>query len=156
MKDKVINIKSGVDIGSESFKRYYVHLKDNDFKTIFLDMAVNDNSKILSSPVMFDEKDYRQINVDDMAFIWMDNKIIGHVMINIKKDRFVVPLSAGSGNHLDKSLLEKDGGMTFIKVEQVLTENFDIGDLLYLYMTDRIHGKMEKTGIVEYEKILTK
>lgn len=156
MKDKVINIKSGIDISSLEFKNYYEHLKASDFKTIFLDMAVNDNSKVLSSPMAFNEKDYRQINVDDMAFIWMDNKIIGHVMINIKKDRFVVPLSAGTGNHLDKSLLEKDGGMTFIKVEQVLTENLDINDLLYLYMMDRIHGKMEKTGIVEYEKILTK
>lgn len=156
MKDKVINIKSGVDISSNEFKNYYAHLKDIDSKTIFLDMAVSGNSKVLSSPVAFEEKDYRQINVDDMVFIWLDNKIIGHVMINIKKDRFVVPLSAGIGNHLDKSLLEKEGGMSFIKMEQVLTENIDINDLLYLYIKDRIHGKMEKTGIVEYEKTFKK
>lgn len=156
MKEKVINIKSGVDIDSIEFKNYYAHIKDIGSKTIFLDMAVSDNSKVLSSPVAFDEKDYRQINVDDMAFIWEDNKIIGHVMINIKKDRFVVPLSAGTTNHLDKSLLEKDGGMTFIKLEQILTENIDINNLLYLYMMDRVHGKMEKTGTVEYEKTFTK
>ncbi len=156
MKDKIINIKSGVDINSDEFKNYYAYLKDTGYKTIFLDMAVSDDSKVLSSPVEFNEKDYREINVDDIAFIWLDNKIVGHVMTNIKKNRFVVPLSSGIGNHLDKSLLEKDGGMSFIKMEQVLIESIDINNLLYLYMMDRTHGKMEKAGIIKYEKTLTK
>lgn len=156
MKSKVIEIKSGIDINSNEFKTYYGYLKSINSKSIFLDMAVNSNSKVLSSPIVFDEKDYKEVNVDDMAFIWMDGEIIGHLMINIKKDKFVVPLSAGHGNNLDQSLLEKDGNMSYTKFEQILTENVDINDLIYTYMIDRAHGKIAKSGIVKYEKILTK
>ncbi len=156
MKDKIVDIKSGIDINSNEFKTYYAYLKSINYKATFLDMAVNSNSKVLSSPVAFDEKNYEQINLDDMSFVWMDNKVIGHTMINIKKNRFVVPLSSGSKNHVDKSLLEKQGGVSFSKIEQVLIEDINIDDLLYLYMIDRTHGKMEKTGTVEYEKDLKK
>lgn len=156
MKDRIVNIKSGVDINSDEFKTYYDYLKSINSKTVFLDMAVKENSQVLSSPIVFNEKDYCQVNVDDISFIWMDDRIIGHTMINVKKLRFVVPLSAGSVNHIDENLLEKQGSMSFSKIEQVLIEDIDVSQLLYLYITDRIHGKLEKTGTIAYEKILTK
>ena len=156
MKDRIVNIKSGVDINSDEFKTYYDYLKSINSKTVFLDMAVKDNSQVLSSPIVFNEKDYCQVNVDDISFIWMDDRIICHTMINVKKLRFVVPLSAGSVNHIDENLLKKQGSMSFSKIEQVLIEDIDVSQLLYLYITDRINGKLEKTGIIAYEKILTK
>lgn len=156
MKNKIIIIKSGINIDSNEFKNYYDYIKSKNSKASFLDTAVEDDSKILSSPVTFEEKDYCEINVDDISFIWMDNKIIGHTMINIKKNKFVVPLSSGTKNHVDKNLLEKQGPISFNKVEQVLIEDIDVDSVLYSYMMDRIHGKMEKTGIVEYEKAFTK
>ena len=58
MKDRIVNIKSGVDINSDEFKTYYDYLKSINSKTVFLDMAVKENSQVLSSPIVFNEKDY--------------------------------------------------------------------------------------------------
>lgn len=151
-----VKIKSGVDIECEAFKAYYEIVKKNIHRNIFLEMAVKQHSQVLSNPIIFCEKDYQEINIDDISFVWINNTIIGHTMYNVKKKRFSIPISQNSENYLDKSLLDINGGITFSKVEQNLLENIDINDLLYQYIISRINGKIEKTGNIEYEKGFTK
>lgn len=156
MENKIIKIKSGVDIESKEFQDYYKLVNECERKNIFLDMAVEQRSQVLINPVVFNENDYQEINIDDISFIWIDNRIIGHTMYNVKKERFSMPLSQNAGNHLDKRLLDINGSLSFSKIEQCLLENIDIKDLLYQYIKGRINGQMEKVGIIEYEKSFKK
>lgn len=153
---KEVSIKSGVDINSKEFKEYYEHVKNLTFKNKFLNIAVKENSKVLTSPIVFNGKDYKEINIDDMSFVWFEDRIIGHTLYNIKKIKFSIPITRNSKNYLDERLFDIDGRFCFSKIEQFLVEDIELDDLLYSYLKDRINGKTEKTGIVEYEKDFTK
>lgn len=156
MKNKIVKIKTGVDIESAEFKEYYKSINTLTHNNIFLNMAVKENSKVLSNPLLFYEKDYQEINIDDISFIWVDNSIVGHTMYNVKKKRFSIPLSQKTGDYLDKRLFDINGTITFSKIEQCLLENIDVKDLYYKYIKDRINGQTEKIGTIEYEKNFTK
>lgn len=153
---KKVTIKSGVDINSKEFKEYYERVKNLTFKNTFLNIAVKENSKVLISPIAFNGKDYKEINIDDMSFVWLEDKIIGHTLYNIKKIKFSIPITRNSKNYLDERLFDIDGRFCFSKMEQFMIEDIELDDLLYSYLKDRINGKMEKAGIVEYEKDFTK
>lgn len=156
MINKIIKIKSGIDINSDQFKNYYNYLKENKIKSLFLDMAIEINSEVLSNPFCFEEKDYSEFKVDDISFVWLDDKIIGHTLTTIKKDRFSIPTSSGRFNHLDKDIFNIDGKLSYSKLEQNLLYGVDIEESMNRYLNSRVHGKMEEIGAIEYEKTIQK
>lgn len=156
MINKIIKIKSGIDINGDQFKNYYNYLKENKIKSLFLDMAIEINSEVLSNPICFEEKDYSEFKVDDISFVWLDDKIIGHNLTTIKKDRFSIPTSSGNFNHLDKDIFNVDGKLSYSKLEQNLLYDVDIEESMNRYLHSRIHGKMEEIGAIEYEKTIQK
>lgn len=156
MINKIIKIKSGVDINCEPFKNYYKLLKENGYRTMFLDMAVEINSEVLSNSICFEEKDYREFKVDDISFVWVDDKIIGHTLTTIKKDRFAIPTSSGDFNHLNQDIFDVDGKLSYSKLEQDLLYDVDIDESMNKYLHSRIHGKTEELGTIEYEKNIKK
>lgn len=156
MIDKIVKIKSGVDINSPQFKKYYMMLKQKNKNSNFLDFALEQNSKVLSDPICFEESEYIDFNVDDLSFIWYENEIIGHTLTNIKKTRFSIPTSSGTKNHLDEKIKEKDGIKSYSKIEQVVLDDFCSGIVMDSYLYNRIHGKMEGIGSLKYEKTIKK
>lgn len=156
MINKIIKIKSGVDINSDQFKNYYNNIKGNKLKSLFLDIAVEGDLDVLSNPICFEEKDYSEFKVDDISFIWVDDKIIGHTLTTIKKDRFSIPTSSGRFNHLDKDIFNIDGKLSYSKLEQNLLYGVDIEESMNRYLHSRVHGKMEEIGVINYEKTIQK
>lgn len=152
MINKIIKIKSGIDINSQAFKDYCNLLKEKNARISFLELAINGNSKVLVNPINFEEKEYKEFTVDDISFAWSDDKIIGHTLTNIKKRRFAIPTSSGSRFHLDDYIKNQDGTISFSKIEQFVLNNLNIDEAMNIYLHNRIHGKLESIGSVEYEE----
>lgn len=145
-------IKSGIDINEEVFKTYYNQLKENNVESYYLDLAVGKNSPVLSNPIIFDEKEYSDYSVDDIAFIIEQNEIIGHMVYNMTKKRPVIPLSMGSRNHLDMERVKQlSGQLCFNKLEYFCKFNININNLIVEYLSNRIHGNLEYKGSIPLE-----
>lgn len=147
-----ITIRSGIDINSEEFINYHKYLKENNIRCFFLDSAVNNNSPVLTAPLLFDEKDYSDYKIDDISFIVNDNKIIGHMVYSLLKTRPTIPLGMGSKNHLDLEQVKRlNGRISFNKLEYFCNYNINIDDLIVYYLSDRIRGKLEYKGSLSIE-----
>lgn len=147
-----ITIKSGININSEEFINYHTYLKENNIRCFFLDSAVNNNSPVLTDPLLFEEKEYRDYEIDDISFIISDNEIIGHMVYLLKKERPTIDLSMGSKNHLDLEKVKKlSGRVSFNRSEYFCKYNININDLIINYLSTRIHGNLEYKGNITIE-----
>lgn len=147
-----ITIKSGIDINSEEFKSYYDSLKDTEKTFYFLDLAVSNDSPVLSDPLVFDEKEYKEYKIDDIAFILSDGNIIGHMIYTLEKKRPTIPLGLGNNNHLDlERVSELSGRISYSRIEYFCKYNIDINNLIVKYLSNRIRGSLEYKGFVPIE-----
>lgn len=147
-----ITIKSGIDINDAQFQEYYAGLKKENINCHFLEFAINNNSKVLSEPVVFDEKEFSDYQVDDISFIIEEGKIVGHMYYFLQKKPPVIPLSLGDGNHLDlKRVKELSSRIIFTKLEYFFEYDIDIKNLIVKYLSNRIHGNLEYKGNIEIE-----
>lgn len=148
-----ITIKSGIDVKDKKFKIYYNLLKNDGIKSFYLDLALKSNSPVLSDPIIFEEKEYHDYTVDDIAFILDENEIIGHMVYKMSKTRPAISLSMGSKNHLDMERVRQvSGQICFNKLEYFCKYNIPINNLIVEYLSNRIHGNLEYKGIVSIER----
>lgn len=147
-----IIIKSGIDVNQEEFKIYYNNLKKDHVQSSFLDLAVETNSQVLSNPIVFEEKDYNDYTVDDIAFIINENEIIGHMVYTLIKKKPTIPLNLGNKKHLDlEQAAQIPAKLCFNKVEYFCKFNIDINNLIVKYLTNRIHSNLEYKGSISHE-----
>ncbi len=147
-----ITIKSGIDINSNEFKDYLEILKSEGIKCYFLDLALSNNSPVLTNPFVFEEKEYKDYRIDDISFIIDKGDIIGHMVYTLEKVRPTIPLSLGSRNHLDLERVKQiSGRISFNKIEYFCKYNINIKDIIVNYLSARIHGNLEYTGIIAIE-----
>lgn len=155
MKDKIICIKSGIDIEDIRFKEYYKKLKDQSITTIFLDNAVENHSIVLSNPLVFNEEDYDEYTIDDISFLWDGENIIGHQVITMTKKNNSIALSHNRGYNLDTKYLEKPGCKKTVSTIEYYCEDRKIQSSFLQYYKDRTQGKLESEIKISYEKQIT-
>ena len=155
MKDKIICIKSGIDIEDIRFKDYYKKLKDQGISTMFLDSAVENNSIVLFNPLTFYEEDYDEYTIDDISFLWSGENIIGHQVITMTKKKNNISLSHNRGYTLDKKYLENPGCKKIVSTIEYYCEDKEIQSSFLQYYNDRTQGKLESEITVSYEKQIT-
>ena len=152
MKDKFITVKSGIDVESETFKEYYLKLKIDKVNTSFLDMVLDKGQKVISSPLVFNGDDYEEYHVDDIAFIWLEDRIIGHQITTMEKKRSVINLVHNIGNHLDPEYIANPGSSRKFSRLDYYCELGDIRTEIFSYFEDRTRGKLESEIVIPYEK----
>lgn len=152
MKDKIIVVKSGIDKESEEFKEYYVKLKVEGFNTIFLDDILKRGEKLLLTPLVFNGDDYAEYYVDDVSFIWCEDRIIGHQIATIEKKRSVINLGHNNGNHLDPKYMANPGSIKKISRLDYYCELNEFKNEVFPYFEARINGKLESEIVIPYEK----
>lgn len=152
MIDKTIIIKSGVDIESEAFKIYYQKLTEEGKVFDYLENAIKDKSEVLLKPFPFKDLEYGEYSIDDISFFWMDDEIIGHQVINMKKVKGTIYLGNSRKKDHIKNQLENP------KYRKKITRLEFVGDkelkdtVLYQYYHERISGKLESELVIQYEK----
>lgn len=147
-----ITIKSGIDINSEEFIEYYNKLKELRVHCPLLNYAVSCDSEVLKNPLVFDESEYDEYKIDDIAFIRNDGNIIGHMVYMLEKTKPTVSLSLGSGNHLDMERVKQlRSNFRFCKSEYYCDKEIDINDLIVKYLSNRTHQKLDYKGSVPFE-----
>lgn len=147
-----ITIKSGIDIDSNEFKNYLELLKKEGIKSYFLDLALSNNSEILTNPFVFDEKEYQEYKIDDISFIISDDNIIGHMVYTLEKVRPVIPLSLGTRYHLDLERVKQiPGRISFNKLEYFCKYNININDIIIKYLSARVRSNLEYKGNISIE-----
>lgn len=147
-----IIIKSGIDINSVEFKKYYMELKERKVWCYYLDLAVSNNSPLLINPIAFEEKEYGDYKIDDISFVISGDEIIGHQVYLLEKIKPVIPLGIETGNHLDMDRVKNlPARLVFGQKESFCKYNIDINNQLIEYLSNRVHGKLEYKGIVNIE-----
>lgn len=147
MNDNTITIKSGVDIDSKEFKEYYNLVQEQGKNILFLNDLVERNSSLLTSPTIINRDKMYSYKEDDMAFIWQNGKIIGHRMTMLEKKRPVINLGMKIGNHLDMDeVRDVNSIFRYIRVEFYCKHNYNLDELLRLYLEKRTYGFLEYTG----------
>lgn len=147
-----ITIKSGIDINSDEFKNYLELLKKEKINSCFLDLALSNNTEVLTKPFVFDEKEYKEYKIDDISFIIYDDNIIGHMVYTLQKERPVIPLSLGTRYHLDLERAKQiPGRLSFNKLDYFCKYNININDNIINYLSTRIHSNLEYKGNISIE-----
>ena len=147
-----ITIKSGIDINSQEFIEYYNKIKEIGVHSLLLDYAVSCNSETLKNPLIFDESDYEEYKVDDIAFIRSDGNIIGHMVYMLEKSKPTISLGLSRGNHLDMERVKQlRSNFRFCRAEYYCDKEININDLIVQYLSNRIHQKLEYKGSVPFE-----
>lgn len=147
-----ITIKSGIDINSEEFKKYYEILKQKKINCYYLDLAVSNNSPVLNNPLVFEESEYTEYKVDDISFIISGGEIIGHQVYSLEKSKSVISLGMNIGNHLDMDRVKNMSGRISFGLKEIYCKyNIDINELVINYLSDRIHNKLEYIGTISNE-----
>lgn len=147
-----ITIKSGIDINSQEFIEYYNKIKEIGVHSILLDYAVSCDSQVLKNPLIFDENDYEEYKVDDIAFIRNNGNIIGHMIYVLEKTKPTIPLSLGRGNYLDMERVKQlRSNFRFGRSEYYCEKEIDINNLVIGYLSNRIHGQLDYKGSVPFE-----
>ena len=155
MKDKIITIKSGIDLEQPEFKEYYQKIKQLGVQTCFLDLAINQSSEVLSNPIVLNGDDFDEFDIDDISFLWLDGKIIGHQFLSISKFRSSIQLGHNKGNHLDPKYMQNPGHRRKISRIEYYCELEGVQIPISEYCKDRTSGKLESEVVIPYEKQIT-
>ena len=152
MKDKFITVKSGIDVESETFKEYYLKLKIDKVNTSFLDMVLDKGQKVISSQVVFNGDDYTEYYVEDVSFIWCEDRIIGHQIATMEKKRNAINLGHNRGNHLDPRYMANPGSSKRMSRLDYYCEISNLKTEVFAYFEARTSGKLESEIVIPYEK----
>lgn len=155
MKDKIVTIKSGIDPEQPEFKEYYQNLKKLGVQTYFLDGAVDKKSDLLTHPIAFNGDEYSGYDVDDVSFIWYEQRIIGHQVLNMTKTKNSISLGHNLGNHLEQNYLNNPGYRKRVSRLEYYCEFENIRLQVLQYCEDRTNGKLESEFVISYEKQIT-
>ena len=151
MKDKIIVMKAGIDLNSLEFKEYYQRLKQLGVRTFYLDNAMTRSQEVLTTPIIFNDDEYNEYKIDDIAFLWIDEKIIGHQVLEMTKMVGKVHLGHNFGDHLDKEYIKKPGYRRKVSsLEYYCDIKIDVP--VYQYYKARTSGKLESEFAIPYEK----
>lgn len=155
MNNKIIKIKAGVDINSQTFKTYCQKLKENKINSSYLDDATKDASIALTNPIVFKDEDYSEYSIDDISFVWVGDEIIGHQVITMRKKKSTVFLGHNSGNKLDPNYLKNPSYRRRITRLEYYSEAELDYSVFQKYYEERKNGKLESEIDLEYEKSFT-
>lgn len=155
MKDKIIVIKSGINLEQPEFKEYYEKLKQIGFRTDFLDLSIKTKPELLTNPIVFDDSKYEEYKIDDVSFLWLNGKIIGHQFLRMTKIRSKIQLGHNIGNYLDKEYLKSPGYRKKVLRVEYYCELENVELPIYKYFQDRTNGKLESEVVIPYEKQIT-
>ena len=137
MKDKIIVIKSGINLEQPEFKEYYEKLKQIGFRTDFLDLSIKTKPELLTNPIVFDDSKYEEYKIDDVSFLWLNGKIIGHQFLRMTKIRSKIQLGHNIGNYLDKEYLKSPGYRKKVLRIEYYCELENVELPIYKYFQDR-------------------
>jgi len=148
MKDKTVIVKSGIDPTSVEFLEYYERIKKDGVNTLQLDDMLKRGQLLFLTPLVFNGDDYEEYYVDDISFIWMEERIIGHQISEMKmtKAPFRMPRPGES------PLTQKHGGIKTFTRFDYYCEVEGIRHEILQYFTDRTSGKLESEIVIPYEK----
>ncbi|MBE6138136.1 MAG: hypothetical protein E7173_00135 [Firmicutes bacterium] len=151
MKDKKITVKSGIDPTSVEFLEYYERLKTNGVNTVILDDMLQRGQKLFLTPLVFNGDDYQEYNVDDVAFIWLEDRIIGHQISSMQMSRSPFRIA----EHKESGIALKKGGSKKFTRFDYYCEVDGIRNSILKYFTDRVNGQLESEIVIPYEKQIT-
>lgn len=147
-----LTIRSGININSDEYKEYLEFLKEEKINASYLDWATSINSPVLTEPLVFDESSYDEYKIDDISFIIENGNVIGHMVYSLEKKKTTIHLSMGSSNHLDMERIKQmSSRITFNRTEYFCKYNIDINNIIFEYLSSRIHGKLEYKGTISLE-----
>lgn len=141
MKDKIVEVKSGINPEEERFRRYYQNLKSEGIATYYLDKALELKSKVLINPLIFNSQSFEEYSVDDISFFWSEDRIIGHQVITMTKTK---------DNSFNKPIYRKK-----VSKLEYYCELESLPFNMLQYYEARTNGKLESEIIIPYEKQIT-